>query len=1050
MKDSGCKPLVSIIVLAYNHLNYTKLCIESLYKYTSHIDFELITVNNGSSDRTGEYLDSLDHKKKISFQQNVGGDKAFNEALKLVEGEYTLFVSNDLILTHNWLDNLLICIESDEWTGMVVPVCNASSYGQQIALEYRNLEEMQENAARFNKVNPCKWEERIRLITYSHLIRTELVKRLGGADEKYSPGGFDDDDLSFRVRRSGYRLILAGDTFIFHFGSVTMRDEYAKSNLLNRNRTIFLNKFGVDAWTDTVIDEEILSFIDYNRVKDIKILGVGSSCGGTVLQIKNRFRQRGITDVKLFYLAGNEKYLVDLRTVCDFAACCKYEDIPSIFGDVKFDYIIMENGLEEYDTGNSMLMSIKDVLREDGQIIFHIPNHIYYIDFIRRLNTLDITDINTLVNIRSRLANFTSQLTDCGFGRITPYSFKYLIPEVHRSIIEKLKAILPSDDKSLLEENLQIKRFIFDIRGKTKLKSALLYPGYDFWLNNRIFENSGIGDFLGTGQDKNAVAILKEEFAGWGYSLVTIDKGSIEDADYILFFDVPKKWRLPHSEETDPRICKGKMYLDECIKKKTQAKMVLILLEPPFFMPDNYDRDNHEPFDIIFTYDNNLIDNKKYFRFFISQPSDVKNPYNTEFEKKKLCTLISVNKYSKVPGELYSDRLKAIEYFEKNHSGCFDLYGRGWADCGLKTYKGPVDKKLEVLSQYRFSICFENGILGGYITEKIFDCFFSGCVPVYYGAPDIAEHIPDNTFIDFRNFADYGELYDFISNMSEERYNKYLYCIDNFLHSDRFKKFTHRYFANHLMQTLEGMQNTGTLKPHTETDEDDAPGVSVITCTNRERYMENVFANYDRQKFKRKELIIIINNTEMHPEEWLEKAGRYENVRLYHVDGHISLGHCLNIGASKASYGFVAKFDDDDYYAPNYLEDCMNAFKYSNADVIGQLTAYIYMEEIKTLTVMFPGMENCYTNRLHGATLVIKKEVFDKVRFGNYSSGEDTDFVLKCVNSGFKVYSKDRFNFVCIRHMSINDHVWIMSDETCLASTKFIAETEDYKTYITV
>ena len=136
------RPRVSIILLAFNHIEYTKICVESLYAFTAHLHFELITVNNGSHDGTEEFFNSLPHHKKINFVANVGGDVAINGGLALAEGQYTIFLSNDLVLTPNWLDNLLGCMESEENIGMVVPACSASSNYQQVNLSYQNMEEM--------------------------------------------------------------------------------------------------------------------------------------------------------------------------------------------------------------------------------------------------------------------------------------------------------------------------------------------------------------------------------------------------------------------------------------------------------------------------------------------------------------------------------------------------------------------------------------------------------------------------------------------------------------------------------------------------------------------------------------------------------------------------------------------------------------------------------------------------------------------------------------------------------------------------------------------
>lgn len=162
-------------------------------------------------------------------------------------------------------------------------------------------------------------------------------------------------------------------------------------------------------------------------------------------------------------------------------------------------------------------------------------------------------------------------------------------------------------------------------------------------------------------------------------------------------------------------------------------------------------------------------------------------------------------------GELYSERRKAIRYFSKDDG--FHLYGRGWDrkrfmvsgaehQAALRCYKGACGDKVETLARYRFAICFENAVFPGYITEKIFDCFYAGCVPVYYGAPDIDDYIPKACFIDFRDFSDYRELERFLSRMGPDEFEAYRGAAADFLNSRAFERFSYDYFASHLLSAM--------------------------------------------------------------------------------------------------------------------------------------------------------------------------------------------------------------------------------------------------------
>ncbi len=368
------KPVVSIVVLAYNHLETTKLCIESLYQYTSHIDFELILINNGSSDGTEEYFCSLPNAIKISFPKNIGVDKAINHGFRMAQGKYTLNLSNDIVVTYHWLDNLIACMESDEKIGMVVPVCGASSNNQQVDLHYHSLEEMQRLAKEYNVGNPNLWEERMKLVTYTCLFRTDVQKAMGGFDEDFNPGAYDDDAISFRIRRAGYRLILAKDTYVHHFGSVTFNEEYTKNNLAQRNLSLFYSKFWVHPWQASYIDFNVLKLLDFNDRNDINILGVGMSCGSTLLQVKNLCRSKGGRNTKLFYLSEQEGNLTELNTVCEACAHADTDELVSRFGGRLYDYIIVESESDKLKNLGPFFQSLSVLLNEGGQLVCTAAN----------------------------------------------------------------------------------------------------------------------------------------------------------------------------------------------------------------------------------------------------------------------------------------------------------------------------------------------------------------------------------------------------------------------------------------------------------------------------------------------------------------------------------------------------------------------------------------------------------------------------------------------------------------------------------------------------
>ena len=232
---------VSIVLLAYNNINYTRDCVESIIKHTNNIDYELILVDNGSTDGTKEYFESIPNAKVIHLKYNIHLVKGFNIGLMAAEGKYSAAVCNDFIFTPNWLYNLILCIESDPTIGFVSPGATSISNMQQIDIPFNSKEEFEKEAERYNVSNSRKWEERVVLLPNVLCCPTALLDSIGYYDTRFYRGEFLDDDISFRIRRAGYKLIYCGDTITHHYGSLTTSIDH-QSNSLEEGRKTFYEK----------------------------------------------------------------------------------------------------------------------------------------------------------------------------------------------------------------------------------------------------------------------------------------------------------------------------------------------------------------------------------------------------------------------------------------------------------------------------------------------------------------------------------------------------------------------------------------------------------------------------------------------------------------------------------------------------------------------------------------------------------------------------------------------------------------------------------------
>jgi hypothetical protein len=280
------------------------------------------------------------------------------------------------------------------------------------------------------------------------------------------------------------------------------------------------------------------------------------------------------------------------------------------------------------------------------------------------------------------------------------------------------------------------------------------------------------------------------------------------------------------------------------VDRKVPGLNFLIRFETELTVPINSNKIYLDQFDLIFTWDRFFLESAggqgsstsilKPHLIEIRTPNPIPMPLSEEtprfHERSVFCCLIGSNRHANVddPRELYSERVRAIRWFEKNAPNDFVLYGNGWnvpmkrfgsrgkAHYRLEklsniallrkafpSYRGPIKEKQSALKNAKFCICYENARdIRGYLTEKIFDCFISGCVPIYWGAPDVAVDIPQACFIDFRKFASYDDLYNYIKNMPEKEFSAYQEAAQNFLRSSQFLPHGSHAFAHIITKAI--------------------------------------------------------------------------------------------------------------------------------------------------------------------------------------------------------------------------------------------------------
>ena len=376
---------VTIMIQGYNRLEKTQKCVESVLKYTKGINYDLLLVDNGSSDDTFEYFKSVDYDnvRIVRIDKNI----MVSFSLMFIDikwiSDFFVILPNDIIVTENWMSNLLKVFKSDERIGMVNPVSSNVSNLQQVEIEFSGFEEMQQKAKNYNVSDPTKWQERLRLVTLGTVYRKECLLALGfpHLDLGFFHD-FGDDDITFRVRRAGYKAILAKDTWIHHnhdFRNMEDKDPAEFQRSLDMGRKNFQEKYyGVDAWEDVnnYIPEIIPKIkIPYDK-SNCSILGVDVKCGTPILEIKNHIRSFGAFDATCCAITSEGRYFIDLQTVCgtDNVFACSPENAFGYLPQDYFDYIIIGNGVNEYPEPYKVIKSVYSLLKKGGQMFIYLKN----------------------------------------------------------------------------------------------------------------------------------------------------------------------------------------------------------------------------------------------------------------------------------------------------------------------------------------------------------------------------------------------------------------------------------------------------------------------------------------------------------------------------------------------------------------------------------------------------------------------------------------------------------------------------------------------------
>ena len=432
---------VSFVILSYNTLDYTKACIESI-RHTCYSEcYELIIIDNASTDGSVEWLREQSDIILIENTKNLGFPAGCNQGIRAACSENDIFLLNsDTIMLPQSLFWLRIGLYHKDNVGAAGAGTEQAGNNQIIDKSFNSDEELIAFCSNLNSPNINPYESKVYLIMFAMLIKRSAINKTGFLDERFSPGNFEDNDYGLRLINNGYSCILCHNSFIFHFGSTSFgkdMNNYCKTILVNHEK--FKDKWGFYDDFYTKARNDIICMLDADPDAMISILEVDCGLGATMDKIKYLYPHatvRGIEISKKIASIGSQR--LDIQ-------CGNIETIK--LNNSKYDYIILSDVFDHLIDPGKVLAKLKKNLVEQGYVIAGF-NNLMNASIISNLLKGNFTYPDSGFLERKNLRYFTlneikTLFTEAGYSilQIATVSLPSESTEVHKDIFDTLLGI---------------------------------------------------------------------------------------------------------------------------------------------------------------------------------------------------------------------------------------------------------------------------------------------------------------------------------------------------------------------------------------------------------------------------------------------------------------------------------------------------------------------------------------------------------------------------------------------------------------------------------
>ena len=317
------------------------------------------------------YLRQQKDVKLIANNENAGFPKANNQGMAAAIGDEILWLNNDTIVTPRWLENLRCALYSGKEIGAVGPVTNCCSNLQEIKITYENkldsinMAKMYAFADKYNISDSRKWHKWYKLVGFCFLLKRQVYEIIGGLDERFSPGNFEDDDYSLRIKQAGYKLLLCEDTFIHHFGSKSfIKDSEAEKErynaLIKKNQQYFLTK-----WHLTEKDYNTYwTYVFHVSTQKSKARIIEYSCG---CKLDLYILAKNNPEAEIYGTAKNKHDLLMMSPFSMYHVKDLLEFTEILDG--QYDCIIVSEDYDELTDKSTFIKALESHITADGYIV---------------------------------------------------------------------------------------------------------------------------------------------------------------------------------------------------------------------------------------------------------------------------------------------------------------------------------------------------------------------------------------------------------------------------------------------------------------------------------------------------------------------------------------------------------------------------------------------------------------------------------------------------------------------------------------------------------